>query len=94
MKFDWDLKKAARNIVDHEGVTFEEAATTFDDPFFLVLTDEEHSFEEQRYWIIGESNQGRLLLTVYTERGDLVRIISAREATAREKEIYEEEKYG
>jgi uncharacterized DUF497 family protein len=93
LKFDWDDNKASSNVAAHDGVTFDEAATVFDDPYFLVLTDDEHSFYELRYWIIGESIQGRTLLVVYTERGDLVWIISAREATKREKEIYEEERY-
>jgi len=56
MKFKWGKDKAARNASDH-GVTFNEAATVFDDPYFVVLTDDEHSFSEQRYWIIGESEQ-------------------------------------
>jgi uncharacterized protein len=89
MKFDWDDSKAARNEKRHDGVTFQEAATVFDDPYFVVLTDDDHSFGEMRYWIIGESIEGRNLLVVYTERGDLVRIISVREATKREKEVYE-----
>ncbi|MGH9845277.1 MAG: BrnT family toxin [Blastocatellia bacterium] len=94
MKFDWDNGKAARNADKHDGVTFEEAATVFDDPFFVVLADDEHSFDGLRYWIIGESIQTRILLTVYTEREDVVWIISAREATAKERAMYEEEKYG
>ncbi len=93
MKFDWDNNKAARNVINHDGVTFDEAATVFDDPYFVVLADDEHSFDESRYWIIGESVRGRVLLMVYTERGDLVRIISAREATGREQESYEQERY-
>jgi hypothetical protein len=92
MKFKWGKDKAARNVSDH-GVTFNEAATVFDDPYFVALTDDEHSFSEQRYWIIGESEQRRVLLVVYTERGENVRLISAREATAREIKVYEEEKY-
>lgn len=92
MKFDWDDNKAARNENKH-GVTFQEAATVFDDPYFVVLTDDDHSFDELRYWIIGESILGRVLLVVYTERGELARIISAREATKGEKEAYEEEKF-
>lgn len=93
MKFDWDNGKAARNVAKHDGVTFEEAATVFDDPFFVVLADDAHSFDEQRYWINGESEQSRVLLVVYTERGDVVWVISAREATARERAMYEEEKF-
>jgi uncharacterized DUF497 family protein len=92
MRFDWDDNKAARNESLHS-VTFAEAATVFDDPYFVVLTDDDHSFDELRYWIIGESLQGRILLVVYTESDDLVRIISAREATPREVRTYEQEKF-
>lgn len=93
MKFDWDDNKAARNKEKHAGVTFQEAATVFDDPYFIVLTDDNHSVGELRYWIIGESIEGRILLVVYTERGDLVRIISARQASKQEQEVYDEEKF-
>ena len=93
MTFEWDNGKAAWNERDH-GVAFDEAATVFDDPYFVVLTDDDHSFGELRYWIIGESDRGRVLLVVYTERGDAVRIISTRQATPREEKFYEEEKYG
>lgn len=92
MRFDWDENKAARNETRH-GVSFVEAATVFDDPYFIVLTDDDHSFYELRYWIIGESLQGRILLVVYTEQDDLVRIISARIATRQEEEVYEQEKF-
>lgn len=93
MKFSWDPSKAASNEKQHEGVTFTEAATVFQDAFFVVLTDDDHSNGEQRFWVIGESSQGRILLVVYTERGDRIRIISARIATRQEVKVYEEEKY-
>lgn len=93
MKYDWNDNKAARNIRKHDGVTFQEATTVFDDPYFVVLTDDNHSFDELRYWIIGESIQNRILLVVYTERNDMTWIISARQATKQEKEVYEEEKF-
>lgn len=93
MKFSWDPNKAATNEQRHNGVTFREAATVFQDQYFVVLTDDDHSDGEQRYWIIGESDQSRVLLVVYTERGDLVHLISARPATRREVRVYEEEKY-
>jgi uncharacterized protein len=92
MKFTWDPNKAAINE-QKQGVTFREAATVFQDPYFVVFTDDAHSYGEQRYWIIGESNQRRVLLVVYTERGDLIRLISARPAGKREERVYEEEKY-
>lgn len=74
MKFSWDPGKAAINEERHEGVSFIEAATVFQDAYFLVLTDDEHSLGEQRYWIIGESSQRRILLVVYTERGDFMHL--------------------
>lgn len=92
MTFEWDENKAVRNQNVH-GVAFAEAATVFEDPYFVVLTDDAHSFAEQRYLIIGESNQHRVVLVVYTERGEATRLISARPATTREEKVYEEEKY-
>lgn len=52
--------------------------------------DPDHSDDEERYLIVGESNQGRLLIVSYTERGDVIRLISARVATRAEREAYEE----
>jgi uncharacterized protein len=92
VKYEWDKHKAATNLGKH-GVSFAEAATVFDDRYFLVFADDEHSFDEQRYLIIGESSAGRVLMVSYTERGDVVRLISAREAGRQAKRQYEEEKY-
>jgi uncharacterized protein len=86
--FDWDPDKAALNATKH-GVTFDEAAEVFDDPLALVSQDYLHSFGEARFQIIGHSSR-RLLLVVYTERiGDVIRIISAREAGRAERKRYE-----
>lgn len=89
MPFEWDGGKAERNLRVH-GVSFEEAGTVFDDPLFLTFADSDHSQEEQRYIIMGESNRGRLLVVAYTTRGQLTRLISAREATRGERRSYEE----
>ncbi len=90
MEFEWHPAKAASNLKKHEGISFEEAATVFDDPFYLVLRDNAHSLDEQRYYCIGPSAQGRILTISYTERGeDLIHIISARKATRREGRKYE-----
>lgn len=86
-----DTEKAAANLAKH-GVAFDEAATVFDDPYFLVFEDPDHSIGEYRYLIIGRSEGRRLLLAAYTERGDVIRVISAREATRRERKAYEEER--
>jgi len=81
--------KAAVNLSKH-GVSFDEAKTVFNDPLYVDFYDPDHAFEEHRYIIVGESEQGRLLLVSYTERDDVVRLISAREVTRTEREVYEE----
>ena len=91
MKFEWDSDKAARNLAKH-GISLAEAETVFDDPFFLVFPDALHSIGEMRYLILGESDQGRLLIVSYTERGQNTRLISARRATPKEERKYEREK--
>lgn len=93
MNFEWDENKASRNFLKH-GVSFEEAGTVFDDPLYIDFYDPDHSENEQRYLIVGESNRGRLLIVSYTERDDLIRIISAREVTGVEREAYEEGELG
>lgn len=89
MQFRWDEKKAAADLANH-GVSFDEAKTVFDDPLYVDLYDPDHSYDEHRYIIVGESRQGRLLIVSYTERGDAVRLISAREVTLAERKAYEE----
>lgn len=89
MKFDWDETKAARNLSNH-GVSFEEAKTVFDDSLYVDFYDPDHSETEERYLIVGQSCQGRLLIVSYTEREDSLRLISAREVTRSEREAYEE----
>ncbi len=89
MRFDWDENKAASNLLKH-GVSFGEAKTVFNDPLYVDFYDPAHSDDEERYLIVGESNQRRLLIVSYTERGNLIRLISAREVTRTEREVYEE----
>ncbi len=90
LRFEWDEDKAASNFLKH-GVTFEEACTVFADPLAVIFEDEEHSVEETREILIGHSGMNHLVLVSFTERGeDLVRIISARKASKREKKDYEE----
>ena len=89
MKFEWDEEKAAANLAEHE-VSFNEAKTVFDDPLYVDFYDPDHSYDEHRYLIVGESQHRRLLIVSYTERGDAVRLISAREVTAAERKAYEE----
>jgi hypothetical protein len=89
MKFEWDENKAAKNLSKHQ-VSFDEAKTVFDDPLYIDFYDPDHSEEEDRYLIVGQSTQGRLLIVSYTERGNSVRLISAREVTRKERRVYEE----
>jgi uncharacterized protein len=89
MIFDWDENKAASNLLKH-GVSFDEAKTVFDDPLYVDFYDPAHSDDEDRYLIVGESNQRRFLIVSYTERGNLIRLVSAREVTRTEREVYEE----
>ena len=90
MQFEWDPEKATNNIAKH-GIGFIEASTIFGDPFELALADPAHSQDECRFISLGSSSGGRLLVVSYTERGTFVRIISAREATSRERRQYESE---
>ena len=89
LHFTWDPKKATANRQKH-GVSFEEASTAFRNLLATVLPDPTHSGQEERWLIIGHSAAGRLLLVVFTERVDRIRIISARETSARERREYEE----
>ena len=87
--FEWDLQKATTNARKH-GVTFDEAATAFGDPFGLIVDDQRHSEAERRFVLLGVSQSNRLLAVMFTERGDRLRLISARAATRRERRHYEE----
>ncbi|RMF86008.1 MAG: BrnT family toxin [Nitrospinota bacterium] len=89
LTFAWDEKKAAENWRKHR-VSFEEAATVFGDPLSLTIPDPLHSVGEERFVIIGRSYRHRTLVVVHIERGDTIRIISARLATRRERRTYEE----
>lgn len=90
MKFEWDAAKARRNGVRHD-VTFEEAASVFDDPFALTTTDPRHSTpDEERLLITGQSTSGRLIVVSFSERKEYIRLISARRATTAERATYEE----
>ena len=66
MEFEWDEEKAVANLAKH-GVSFEEAKTIFDDPLYVDFYDPDHSVDEHRYIIIGESKQRRLIIVSYTE---------------------------
>ena len=93
MEFEWDPAKAAANLATH-GVSFEEASTVFGDPLSVTKPDARHSHGEERFAILGLSARGRLLAVYHAERGERIRIISAREATRRERADYEEGEEG
>jgi uncharacterized DUF497 family protein len=88
MEFEWDLRKAERNLAAH-GVSFDEASTVFGDPLAATAEDSAHSEVENRFVTIGQSSSGRLLVVIHTERGERIRLISARTATHRERRQYE-----
>ena len=93
MKFEWDPNKEAINIKKH-GVSFEQAAYVFADQFSLSMFDDEHSNQEDRWVILGKSNNEMVLLIIHTFRNsdneETVRIISARKATKNEEKTYKQ----
>ena len=89
MNFEWDPRKEAKNRKKHR-VSFHEAAPVFGDPLAVTYHDPDHSEEEQRFISIGVSNSSRLLIVAHTDRGERIRIISARVATVRERRQYEQ----
>jgi uncharacterized DUF497 family protein len=89
LEFEWDEAKALSNIRKHR-LTFEEAVTAFSDYLSLTVPDPWHSHSEHRFVLIGHSNKNKLLVVVHTERGEKVRIISARQATRHERRYYDQ----
>ena len=90
--FDWDPRKAVANVAKH-GVSFAEAATVFEDPLGRIVDDPRHSVGENRYVLLGVSYRQTLLAVMFTEHGETIRIISAREATRQERRDYEERRF-
>jgi uncharacterized DUF497 family protein len=88
MQFEWDPGKARLNCRKH-GVSFEEAVTVFYDPLSATFEDTDHSVGEQRLITGGFSSRGRLLFVSHTDRGNALRLISARPATAHERKKHE-----
>ncbi|MCI0525027.1 MAG: BrnT family toxin [Acidobacteria bacterium] len=87
VEFEWDQDKARSNVKKH-GVTFEEAAEVFFDPLYSI--GDASVAEEYREYIIGYNFASNLLITIYTERGNRTRIISARATTRAERRLYEQ----
>ncbi len=88
MRFEWDRAKAEANRRKHR-VSFDEAATVFFDPLSVTIADPDHSSTERRFATMGVSSSGRLLVVAHTEREFVLRIISARPASAGERKRYE-----
>jgi len=91
LRFLWDPRKAVSNERQH-GVGFPEATTVFDDPLSVTIADPDHSLEEQRFLLLGQSTRRRVLVVAHSERGESIRIISVRRVNRRERRIYEEDR--
>jgi uncharacterized DUF497 family protein len=89
IRFEWDEAKATANLKKHQ-VTFEEAKSIFFDEFAIQFFDEDHSYDEERFLMLGMSSGAKLLIVCHCERdhGAVIRIISARKATKRESAFY------
>jgi len=83
--FEWESAKARSNLAKH-GISFEEATTVFDDPRGIDAPD---LYDPDRFVLIGRSSISRVLFVVHCQRGDRIRIISARRATASQRKKYE-----
>ncbi len=90
LKFEWDEEKNRVNREKH-GISFETAAYVFRDEFYIEMYDFEHSIDEDRYIAIGLV--GELLFVVFTERGEVIRLISARAATESERRLYYDQSF-
>lgn len=90
IEFEWNPAKAASNQKKH-GVSFEEAKSVFYDEFAIQFFDEESAVTEERFLMLGLSNEARVLVVCHCERGagNIIRIISARKATRNERKYYE-----
>jgi len=87
--FGWNPAKARINLQKH-GVSFAEAVSAFRDPLSITISDPDHSYDEERFILLGLPQRNRLLVVIHTEIGDTIRVISAREADRRERRQYEQ----
>lgn len=90
IEFEWDPQKDKANRLKHR-ISFGEAATVLRDPLGITVFDPDHSQEEDRYITVGTSKRGQAVMVAYTDRGNRIRIISARPLSRAEREQYEEE---
>lgn len=91
VKFEWDIGKADGNLRKH-GVSFYDAASALADPLSITYHDPDHSVTESRFITVGMSRSGQVLMVAHTDRGDNIRIISARKTTRQERRYYEEDR--
>jgi uncharacterized DUF497 family protein len=91
VRFEWDPDKAAANLLK-PGVSFDEAQRVFADQFATTVHDPDHSFQDDRWLTTGSTDRDRVLIVSHTNRGDVIRIISARPAMAGERRTYESRK--
>lgn len=89
MEFEWDSQKADSNLKKH-AVSFQEGASVLGDPLSITYPDPDHSLREHRFITVGMSRSGSVFMVAHTDRGDNIRIISARKATRKERRYYEE----
>jgi uncharacterized DUF497 family protein len=89
VEFEWDDKKAAKNLKKH-GVSFREAASVYGDPLAITFEDPDHSIDEHRLLTFGTTRTGKMVIVSHTERNGSMRIISARLMMKHERIIYEE----
>jgi uncharacterized protein len=90
VEYEWDPEKERYNRQKH-GVSFGEASTVFSDPLAVTVLDEDHSIGELRFRTIGSTATNRIVVVAHTDREDRVRIITARDATVRERRNYEQQ---
>ena len=88
LKFEWDRRKAVLRFKKH-GVSFEDAATAFGDPLSVTIHDPKHSDDEDRFLLLEETQDKKLVVVAHTDRKDTIRLINARPATRQEREDYE-----
>ena len=85
--FDWDKANIGKNWQKHKVSPFECEEAFFNEPFY-VFEDNKHSEKETRFYALGKTAGGRLLFIVFTKRGRLIRVISARNMSRKEREVY------
>ena len=90
MDFEWDDKKAAKNLKKH-GVSFREGASVFGDPLAITFADPDHSIHEERFLTFGTARTGKMIIVSHTERENIMRIMSVRFMKKHERKIYETE---